>query len=179
MDMINIEGFMNYALSNDDEFRLEARFITRKHEPVFRTLWLIDSATAFTNSASDDTRHIELTASGSFLLFTGDVFTASLTASHASFIDLPDSLPFEPTMNFAATYHFNSVSDVLFPLLELRSISRPGFTMNLFHAEVRWELSRPVSIVIRGENLLGSASDFWPGYPEYPRSVWASVKYRF
>jgi len=26
---------------------------------------------------------------------------------------------------------------------------------------------------------LGSASDFWPGYSEYPRSVWASVKYRF
>ena len=178
MDRINLSAFMNYALSPDDELRLEARFITRQQEPVFEAHTLAGSQKVF-SVTPEDTRRFALSAAGNFLLFTRDVLTGFVELRSATITSDGSALPFEPTMKLTAAYHFNSVSDIIYPSVEFCSIRREGLELNLFDLEARIEAFRSFSILVRAENILGSPSDFWAGYPEYPRSVWATARYNF
>ena len=176
MDKINFAAFMNYILSPDDELRLEARFITRDREPVFDVVPQKDSSEVFT-VVPQSTARLELTAAANFLLFTRDVLTGS--AEFISATSSGSSLPYEPNFKLTAEYRFNSIWENAQPSIAFRSISRPDRTLTVLDANVNAQLTRAIGLTVRAENILGSASDFWPGFPEDPRSIWASVRYRF
>jgi hypothetical protein len=178
MDKINFSAFMNYSLAPDDELRLEAHFITRDREPIFQASSISGSQTVFTVTPVS-TRRLQFSAAGNFLLFTRDVLSGDVQISSATTTADDRAIPFEPTMKFSAAYHFNSISDAVHPSVEFRSIGRTGKTLTFLDAEARIVISRPFSIFLRAENILGGPSDFWTGYPEYPRSFWASARYVF
>ena len=177
MDKINLASYMNYMLSPDDELRIEARYITRDREPIFSAVTAKDSATVFTVTP-ESTQHFELTAAANFLLFTHDVLTGSAEFCSAT-LDSGGTIPYAPTAKIMAEYHFNSIWDNVQPSVAFNSISRPGATFLFLDLNAEAECSRNVSLTFRAENILGGASDFWPGYPEKPRSIWAAVKYLF
>jgi hypothetical protein len=178
MDKINLSAFMNYTLAPDDELRLEAHFITRDREPIFQARSLNASQTVFTVTPMS-TRRLQFSAAGNFLLFTRDVLSGDVQVSSATTTADDRAIPFEPTMKFSAAYHFNSISDAVLPSVEFRSIGRTGKTLTFLDAEARIAISQPLSIFLRAENILGGPSDFWTGYPESPRSFWASARYVF
>jgi hypothetical protein len=178
MDRVNLSAFMNYALSPDDELRLEAHYITRQQEPIFEAHTLVNSQTVF-SVTPEDTRRFTLSAAGNFLLFTRDVLTGLVELCSATTTADGQAIPFEPTMKLTAAYHFNSISDIVYPSVEFRSIRRSDQSLNFFDLEARIEALHSLSLLVRAENILGGPSDFWTGYPEYPRSVWATVKYTF
>ncbi len=184
MDKTNVGVFVNYSLSQEDNIRIEGRFITRSHDPFFYQLQANDSAVRSFMAVSDnDSRQLTTTISARLHAFSHDVLTASFSLLHvdrqndnSQYLVLPESI--EPTIKADFTYHFNSISNSIFPSIEFRSVSSTVRTINLLNAEARIVLMPQVDLFVRTENILGSASDFWPGYPEYPRSVWASVRYR-
>jgi hypothetical protein len=169
---------MNYMLSPEDELRMEARFVTRDREPVFEEIRLSDSSNVFVVHPKD-TRRMSFLFSGNFLLFTRDVLTGSVQFTSATISGEDRAIPFEPTFRLLAAYHFNSISTAIEPSLEFQSISRSSRTINLVNVEARIPLMTNLSLQLRGENLLGSSSDFWTGYEETPRSFWASARYAF
>jgi hypothetical protein len=173
MDKINLAAFFNYMLSSDDELRVEARYITRDREPIFNIASAKDSANLFTVTP-ESTQHFDFTAAGSIRVFSRDEITGT-----AEFISVDRSIPFEPTATASLDYHFNSIWGAVEPSVSIQMISRPGETFTFLDANVDAQLSQAVVITVRLENILGGASDFWPGYPEKPQSIWATVRYRF
>ena len=177
MDKINLAAFMNYALSADDELRVEARYITRDREPIFAADTAKDSTTFFSVNP-ESTSRFEFTAAGNFLLFEKDVLSASAKLSSAS-LSSGGSIPFEPTSKFDAEYHFNSMWDNIQPSIAIQSVSRTGASFFFLDLKAKAEISHSIQLSFRAENILGSTSDFWPGYPEKPRSFWISGRYLF
>jgi hypothetical protein len=178
IDKLSFHAFMTYALSADDALRLEARFITRDHEPVFRSITRPDSITVVTASPAS-TRRTEFTAAGNFLLFERDILTTSMTLIAATNLDSDMTMPFEPKMKFEAAYRFNSLSETLRPSIHLRSFVLSDRTLGMIDLELRAQLSEAIAATLRIENILNGASDFWPGYSEAPRSVSVSARYAF
>lgn len=176
MDKINIAAYWNYILSPDDEVRFEARYVTRDHEPIF-----MESTVKDTNSFTvtpESTHRFKLTVAGNLLVFAHDVISGSVECSSAN-LATGGAIPFEPSFKFDANYHLNSIWDHVQPSLALQVISRTGETFTFLDLKVDAELSRAVELTGSIENILGGASDFWPGYPEKPRSIWATVRYLF
>ncbi len=178
MDKANLAGFMSYMLSPDDEIRFEARYIARDREPIFDQITTRDSSNVFIVTP-ESTNRFALTASGNFLLFTRDVLTGSAEFISATISGQNRAIPFEPDFKLAAQYHFNSFWQDVQPSVAFRMISRPGQTLNFLDATIDAEFSRHMMAEFRAENILGGPSDFWPGYPEYPESIWASIRYNF
>ena len=177
IDKFNLAGFMSYMLSADDELRFEARFIARDREPVFDARSIQDSTIFIVTP--ENTQRFSLMAAGNFLFFTRDVLTGSAEFISATITGENRAIPFEPNLKIMAEYHFNSIWDNIQPSLAFQSISRPDRTLTFLDANVNAEISRAIGLQIRAENILGGPSDFWPGYPEKPRSIWASVRYSF
>ncbi len=177
MDKINLAAFMNYMLTPDDELRFEARYITRDRDPIFNVITAKDSANVFTVTP-ESTQRFELTAAGNVLLFTRDILSASAEFCSATLAS-GGTIPFEPNTKLGVEYHFNSIWDNVQPSLAFRMISRPGQTFTFLDINADAQLSRAITLTARIENILGSASDFWPGYPEDPRSIWATIRYTF
>ncbi|MFI5202255.1 MAG: hypothetical protein ACHQNE_07700 [Candidatus Kapaibacterium sp.] len=177
IDKFNLAGFMSYMLSADDEIRFEARFIARDREPIFDARTLQDSTIFIV--APENTRRLSLMAAGNFLFFTRDVLSGSAQFTSATITGENRAIPFEPNFKFLAEYHFNSIWDNIQPSLAFQSISRPNRTLTFLDANVNAEISRAIALQIRAENILGGPSDFWPGYSEKPRSIWASIRYSF
>jgi hypothetical protein len=178
IDKFNLAGFMSYMLSADDELRFEARFIERDREPIFDARTMPDSSTVFV-VAPENTRRFSLLGAGNFLLFTRDVLTGSAEFISATIAGEDRAIPFEPNFKFQAEYHFNSIWDNIQPSLAFQSLSRPRRTLTFLDLNVNAEITRAVGLQIRAENILGGPSDFWPGYSEKPRSIWATVRYSF
>ena len=178
IDKFNLAGFMSYMLSADDEIRFEARFIERNHEPIFDARMTQDSSTIFIVTP-ENTQRFSLKAAGNFLLFTRDVVTGSAEFISATITGENRAIPLEPNLKIMAEYHFNSIWNNIQPSLAFQSISQPDRTLTFLDATVNAELSRAIGLQIRAENILGGPSDFWPGYSEKPRSIWASVRYSF
>ena len=132
-----------------------------------------DSATVFTVTP-ESTERFCFTAAGNFLVFTRDVISAS-----AEFIVVSPAIPYDPSTKVDLAYHFNSMWNTVQPSVAFQVISRMGETFTFFDADVEAQLSHSVGLTVRIENILGGASDFWPGYPEKPRSIWATVRYLF
>ena len=173
MDKINLAAYMNYFISPDDELRVEARYITRDREAVFNSITSKDSATIFTVTPESTQRFI-FSANGNFIAFARDNVTGTL-----EFTSVTPSIPYEATTKLFAEYHFNSIWENVQPSLAINVISRPGQTFTFLDINVKAEITPAVSLAGSIENLLGSPSDFWPGYPEKPRSIWATVRYTF
>ncbi len=173
IDKINLAAFMNYALSADDELSIEARYITRDGEAVFQVVGANDSTAVFT-VAPESTQRFIFHASGSFLTTGRDILTAS-----AEFCSVAPLLPFETNAKAMVEYHFNSIWSTVQPSLAIQTISRTGATFTFLDANVEARLSQQMTLHVRIENILGSASDFWPGFSEKPRSIWATVRYTF
>ncbi len=178
MDKLNVRAFTNYILSADDAIHLEARIVTRDHDPIFESITLPDSAVA-ARAQPASTRRIEFTAGGNFLLFERDILTASLTLASTTNLDSGTTLPFEPTMKFEASYRFNSISDMIRSSIHFRTITLPDRTLGMIDIEVKAQLSEAVQAKLSFDNILNGASDFWPGYPEAPRSISLSARYAF
>jgi hypothetical protein len=178
MDKINLAAFMNYTLSPDDELRFEARYITRNNEPIFNAVTTKDSTILFI-ATPESTERFELTVAGSFLVFSRDVFSGSAQYCSAIISGTGQAIPFEPNVKLAAEYHFNSIWDSVQPSLAFQMISRSGQTFTFIDVNVDAQLSHAVAVTGHIENILGGASDFWPGFPEKPRSIWATVRYTF
>ncbi len=176
MDKINLAAFMNYLLSPDDEVRIEARYTTRDREPVFNAITIKDT-TVFTVTP-ESTQRFEFTAAGNFLLFARDVLTGSAEFCSATLAS-GGTIPFEPSTKFTAEYHLNSIWNNVQPSIAFNLISRPGQTFTFLDVKVDAEINHAISVTGSIENLFGGASDFWPGYPEKPRSIWATVRYTF
>ncbi len=176
MDKINLAAFVNYMLSPDDELRIEVRYITRDREPVFNEISMKDT-NVFTVTP-ESTERFDLTAAGNFLLFSRDVLSGSAEFCSATLAS-GGTIPFEPNAKLDLQYHFNSIWDNVRPSLAFDVISRPGQTFTFIDVNVDAQLSHAVALMARIENILGGASDFWPGYPEKPRSIWAMVRYMF
>jgi hypothetical protein len=177
MDKVNLAAFMNYILSPDDELRIEARYITRDREPIFNAITPKDSSTVFTVTP-ESTERFELTAAGNFLLFTRDVLSGFVEYCSAT-IASGGTIPFEPNAKLDLEYHFNSIWNNVQPALAAQMISRPGQTFTFLDVNVDAQLSYAITLTASIENIFGGASDFWPGYPEKPRSIWATVRYVF
>ena len=177
LDKVNLAAFMNYILSPDDEVRIEARYITRDREPIFNAVTTKDSTTVFTVTP-ESTERFDLTAAGNFLLFTRDVLSGSVEYCSAA-LSSGGTIPFEPNAKIDLQYHFNSIWNNVQPALRVQMISRPGQTFTFLDVNVDAQLSRAITLTASIENILGGASDFWPGYPEKPRSIWATVRYIF
>jgi hypothetical protein len=173
IDKINLAAYMNYFISPDDELRVEARYITRDREPVFNSITSKDSATVITVTPESTQRFI-FSANGNFLVFAHDLVTGSF-----EFTSVTPSIPYETTTKLFAEYHFNSIWNNVQPSIAINLISRPGQTFTFLDINVKAEITHTVSLVGSIENILGGASDFWPGYPEKPRSIWATVRYTF
>jgi hypothetical protein len=178
IDKFNIGAFMNYALSTDDALRVEARVITREQEPIFEERILLDSLSVFTVSPKD-TRRLEISVSGNFLLFERDVLTGSVEYHSATIAGEDRAIPFEPNLAITAAYHLNSLWESIQPQFEFHSISRPDRTLSFVNVGIDADIMKSLSLHIQSDNILGSPSDFWPGYPECPRSFWATVRYSF
>jgi|GEM_PF-2489106 len=177
IDKFNLAGFMSYMLSADDELRFEARFIAREREPIFDARTIQDSTFFFVTP--ENTRRFSLLAAGNFLLFTRDVLTGSAEFISATITGENRAVPFEANLKITAEYHFNSIWDNIQPSLAFQSISRPDRTLTFLDWNVDAEITRRIGLQIQAENILGGPSDFWPGYSEKPRSIWASVRYSF
>lgn len=178
VDKINLLGYMTYALSADDALRIEANYIARDHEPVFASQIMSDSSvTQIAVPAS--TKRLAVTGSGNFLLFTRDVLTASLTLTSATNVDSDRTMSYEPSMRFEAAYRFNSMSDVVRPLVRARVIVLPDHTLNMLDLAVNADIWKTVTATFALNNILNGRSDFWPGYAEAPRSVLVSLRYGF
>ncbi|HEY3874285.1 MAG TPA: hypothetical protein VGM92_02315 [Candidatus Kapabacteria bacterium] len=177
MDKFNLAAFTNYMLSPDDELRLEARYITRDREPIFSQATGRDSAIAFIVTP-ESTERLEVTAAGNFLIFERDVLSFSEVIQS---ITLPNSnlIPILPTGKFDLAYHFNSVWKNIQPAIQVQYLSRTGGSFFFLDLTARAELSRRLQLSFQAENILGGPSDFWPGFPEKPRSIWASIRYIF
>ncbi|MDP4198884.1 MAG: hypothetical protein Q8922_10920 [Bacteroidota bacterium] len=178
IDKLNLAAFMNYAISADDVLRLEARVITRDHEPVFMAFRLRDSSILVT-ARQASTRREEFGASGNFLLFDRDILTASLKLTSATDLDSDIAMPFEPILKFEATYRFNSLWETFKPSLRFHSITLPDRTLGMIDFELRAQLTPALAGILQIENILNGASDFWPGYIESPRSVTVNARYAF
>jgi hypothetical protein len=178
IDRARIGGFMNYALSPDDELRTEVRFISRTGEPVF-TEHKLDSSAAVFALEPMDTRRLQVIFGANFLVFDRDVLSGSVQYTSATATATDEGLPFEPTLKANVQYHFHSINEWLRPVLEFQALSRTDRTITLVSAEARMDMSEKISILVRAENLMGSASDFWTGYEESPRSIWATVRLGF
>ena len=177
-DKINLSAYMNYILSPDDEIRIEARYITRDREPVFDVLTTNDSSNIFTVTSQSTTRFSFL-AAGNVLLFTHDILSASAEFISSSISGKNRAIPFEPNFRFTAEYHLNSVWNNVQPTIAFKTLSRPDRTLTFLNTTILIELTKQLSGELRAENLLNGPSDFWPGYPEYPQSLWASIRYSF
>jgi hypothetical protein len=177
MDKVNLEAYLNYILSPDDELRIEARYITRDRESIFNAVTTKDSATVFTVTP-ESTQRFDLTAAGNFLLFARDVLSGSVEYCSATLAS-GGTIPFAPNAKINLEYHFNSIWNNVQPALRVQMISRPGQTFTFLDLNVNAQLSYKVTLTVSIENILGGASDFWPGYPEKPRSIWATVRYTF
>lgn len=169
-DRSNLAGFMDYTLSPDDQLHLEARFVAHDSEAVFLSP---------TRVSLNATRRAQLVASGNFLFLTKDIVTAALTVQSATYSDSGVRMQFEPVVRFEAAYRLNSVSDVIRPIVEIQSLTLPDRSLGMINFELDVKFSSALGAKLRIENLLGGASDLWPGYEEYPRSIAASVKYSF
>jgi hypothetical protein len=176
MDKINLAAFINYTLSPDDELRIEARYITRDREPIFNEVSMKD--TSIFTVTPESTQRFELTAAGNFLLLSRDVFSAYVEYCSATLAS-GGAIPFEPNAKLDLQYHFYSIWDNVQPSLAYTIISRPGQTFTFLDVNVDARLSHEIALTASMENILGGASDFWPGYPEKPRSIWATIRYMF
>jgi hypothetical protein len=178
LDRMRFGAFMEYALSPDDRLRVEARWTSRTGEPVFSEHGVDTGARVFAVQPLD-TRRLQVSFGSNFLLFDRDVLTSAIDYSSATATGTDRSIPFEPTLKVNVAYHFNSVATWLQPTLEFRAISRTDRTITLVNAEAHVPVGSKISIFVRAENLAGSASDFWTGYAESPRSLWATVRLSF
>jgi hypothetical protein len=177
MDKFNLDAFLQYFISNDDEVRFEGRYVEKSRDVVFNTA-SVDSETVFTATA-EDTRTLSFSASGNFLLFARDMLDGSVEYSSATIVSTGNAAPYEPNFKFDATYRFNSIWENIRPSITFRSISRPGKTFNFIDADVNIKITHSLECILSAENILDGASDFWPGYPECPQSIVASLKYSF
>jgi len=176
MDKVNLAAYAQYFVSNDDEIRFEARYIERSRDVVFNTA-IADSQTVFT-AIPEDTRTISAIASGNFLFFAKDMLSASIEYASVTTSD-GNAVPFVPNFKLNATYSLNSLWDNIRPSITFRLLSRPDETFSFMDANVNVKITHSLDAILSAENILGSASDFWPGYPECPRSIIASLKYSF
>lgn len=178
VDNINLQAFMNYQLWTDDQIRTSVQFIERKNELLFFERTLASGENSFYVEPRD-TRRLIVSGGASFLLFLRDVVTADVEYRSATIAESDASIPFEPTLRFSAAYLFNSLADWLRPRVEFSSISRKDRSLSFLNAEIHSEVSSKLAILLRVENLLGGPSDYWTSYDERPRSVLATVRYRF
>lgn len=71
------------------------------------------------------------------------------------------------------------ISEKLAPKLEFIYTARADKSLAFINAEAHYPLSDVSSLHLRLENILGSPSDFWTGYTEYPRAIKVSIKAAF
>ncbi len=166
-------SYISY-ITPDEYIRFTARGISTTNDVVFA----LDTNNLFYTYLTD-TRRFELEAATALHLFKKDNLTA--TVSFASTVSQDDKkqLPFVPQLSIQSSYTFASLSKVLMPKVEFTYLGRTERSIALIHAEANYALSQRVSLKLRLENILGSASDYWSGYNEYPRAIMASIRAAF
>jgi hypothetical protein len=171
IDNINFALFAEQYLSADDYLRGTVRYITHDNDVIFRE----DSASLFYTEVTS-TRRFEVELGGNVRLFTSDRLAATVTfASTVSEID-EKQLPFVPQMSIQSSYTFMGLSEKLSPKLEFIYTARADKSLAFINAEANYPLSSSASLHLRLENILGSPSDYWTGYSEYPRAIKVSIK---
>lgn len=174
VDKLNFAFFAEQYLSADDYVRGAARYITRNDDIVFR----LDSASHFYTELAA-TRRFEVEVGGNLRLFTSDKLAATVTFASTVSENDEKQLPFVPQMSIQSSYTFMGISEKLAPKLEFIYTARADKSLAFINAEAHYPLSDVSSLHLRLENILGSPSDFWTGYTEYPRAIKVSIKAAF
>lgn len=175
IDRLNVTGFMTYMLSLDDQIHAEVRYIDRSDETIFDQD--VTEAIAFT-ATPVDTRRLIVSGHTNLLVFKRDVLTAGLEFRSATIAGRDVAIPFEPTMRVHAGYRFNSIAPYLRPYLEARYVGRKDRSITSFDLGTDILTSENFTILVRAQNVLNSPGDYWTGYNELPRTLWAAVRYR-
>jgi hypothetical protein len=174
VDKLNFTFLAEQYISSDDYLRATAKYITRYDEMVFR----LDSASHFYTEPTS-TRRFEVELGGNLRLFSSDGLAATVIFASTVSQDDEKQLPFVPQLSIQSAYTFGSLSELIKPKLEFIYTSRTDRSLAFINAEASYPLSEAASLSLRFENILGSDSDFWTGYTEYPRAIRASIKAAF
>lgn len=175
---IHLSAFVNYFLSVADELHAEVRYIERNNESVFVSHTDTKGHVIF-DATPENTRHLEVEASGNVLFFAKDKFTASFLFRPATVKGKETALQFEPNLQLFAKYEFADLSEKFIPSIDFQYLSRSNKSLSFLNLAARYEISKEFQLKLRAENILGNAGDFWTSYNEYPRSVWVSAQYVF
>ena len=178
LDVINLHGFTSYTLTADDEIRADVELVDRDRDVIFYEHSLDSSHSSF-YTMSGETRRFSASVTANLLLFTKDILTASFRYSSATVVGSDAGVPFEPSLRIHAEYRLRSLLENVVPAIQFDHVARSARSVSLVGLSGTVELSAKSAILVRLENLLGGASDYWSGYQEMPRSVWAAFRYSF
>ncbi|MEP7234258.1 MAG: TonB-dependent receptor [Ignavibacteriota bacterium] len=177
-EQIHLNIFASYFISPRTEGHLDFRYITRLDEPIFRVHYDPSGHTIF-DSPPENTKRIELEAGANLILFGKDQLSTSLIFRSATESESGDVLPFVPNAEIELSYQLTNLVEDLIPKFELRYFSVLDRSLFYINLETRYMLNPRFQLTLRAENIFGSPGDFWPGYEEYPRSIWLSGRYSF
>jgi hypothetical protein len=173
---IHINVFANFFSSLDNQLHAEIRYIQRNNEPVFWG-YINNKAQTLFIPVPGNTYHWEFEWGGSAKYFHRDLLRLNGVIRLAYYRDSSVRLPFIP-IELHADYEFHLWEKFL-PSIELRELVRAGMKSFFLNFDAKYTLSPKFLLRFRAENIFGSAGDFWPGYNEYPRSIWLSGQYNF
>ena len=178
MDKIALRGYTSYTLSADDEIHADVELVDRDNDVIFYEHKLDSTHSSF-YTLSAETRRLTISAGGNLLFFLKDVATFNLRYSSMTAIGTDNGVPFEPMLKMHLAYRFQNISESFFPSVEFDVLARKDRAISSINFAAEFELGSRSAILLRIENVLGSPSDYWTGYEELPRSVWAAVRFRF
>jgi hypothetical protein len=174
---VHINLFAHYYLSLNNEIHAELRFIQRKNEPVFYQFTDNSGQNIFQLIISNTVRW-ELECGGNVQYFQKDLFSFNGILRAAYNRDTHENLSFVPRIQFQGSYELHRWENFI-PKVELVELVRPEMRSFYLNLDAKYLFSSSFQLKFRTENIFGSAGDFWPGYNEYPRSIWLSGQYNF
>ncbi len=178
MDKIALRGYTSYTLSADDEVHADVELVDRDNDVIFYEHKLDSTHSSF-YTLSSETRRLTISAGGNLLFFLKDVATFNLRYSSMTAIGTDNGVPFEPLLKMHLAYRFQNLSESFFPSVEFDILARKDRSISSINFVAEYELGSRSAILLRVDNVLGSPSDYWTGYEELPRSVWAALRFRF
>jgi hypothetical protein len=178
MDKFALRGYTSYTLSADDEIRAEVEFVDRNNDVIFYEHRL-DTAHSSFYALGGETRRLTVSGGGNLLLFTKDIASFNVRYSSMTAVGVDRSVPFEPILKTHLGYRFQNLSESFFPSVEFDFLARKDRSISSLNFAAELVLGSRSAILLRVENALGAASDYWTGYEELPRSIWAAIRYRF
>ncbi len=178
LDKIALRGYTSYTLSADDQVHADVEFVDRDNDVIFYEHKL-DSVHGSFYALSGETRRLTISAGGNFLFFLKDIATFSMRYSSMTEVGTDRGVPFEPGLKVHLGYRFQGLSESFFPSVEFDYLARKDRSISSLNFASQFQLGSRSAILLRVENVLGSPSDFWTGYEELPRTLWAAFRYRF